>query len=134
MMVGYLVGKKGLGKGATVTRQDLGAAKLALKRLDIVVGIFEHYADSVKLLARVFGEQHDVAEMLSCSNIVGVSAADLRTTPAQLELLRAHNALDMELYAFAKQLCRARWLSVYGRPYPLGGHVNTLRCGDPVEG
>ena len=55
------MGKKGIGN--TVTVHDLGAAKSRLVELDVVVGLFERFADSVKMFTGVFGAQYDIVGM-----------------------------------------------------------------------
>jgi hypothetical protein len=84
------------------------AAVAALDRID-AVGVAEHYADSLRLFAKVLGWGGDLRETRRNTAAAGQpTVADL--TPAERTAIRDWTAVDMAVYDHAvtrfRELCR----------------------------
>lgn len=115
------------------TRQMLDEAKRIIEERIAFLGITERYEDAIRLFAGQLGWQEPVAvERLNVSP-VRMTAADLPATTR--DAILEHNALDMELYAFARDVFERR-LSAAGVPRApsflsrLTGQVRSRRRAD----
>jgi hypothetical protein len=93
----------------SIDRADLATAKYKLLELNVAVGIFERYTESLRLWG-VAG-RFNLSTFLSCSD---AGPATPRPTDAQLESLNRMHSLDSELYAFARKLFRRQWFRLHG--------------------
>jgi hypothetical protein len=80
---------------------DLGLAKKLLKEDYLFVGITEHFSDSMKLLQVKLRRSLNMNYRRMITAKSNTVKDQLLADPAGMELISAHNAMDIELYEFA---------------------------------
>lgn len=85
---------------------DLGRAKENLQKHFSVIGLTERFAESVYLLKSTFGWTQ--IDSLWKSNVTPNRPHQEEISPEVIEIIKAQNELDLELYTFAKTLFEER--------------------------
>lgn len=91
----------GIKSNGTVDRQTLEIAKKNLEKSFSVVGISERFEESLVLIAKTFGWKVPFYENRK------VSKTRPKIDPVEVELIKDHNQLDVELYEYGKALFEA---------------------------
>jgi hypothetical protein len=120
----HLEGDPGIPGTGPVTAADLERAKSNLREHFAVVGVQEQFDTTLCLMARVLGWR---LRHYTTRN-VGPRPDRRRVNAEDIALIGEHNALDLDLYAFARELF-VRQVRAQGIALPARRAVQRVRAG-----